>query len=90
MVELIADWLVVLLEVGWCGAAAWWWKLEAGLVLLPGGGSWKLIFMQCQNVYSVNIQCQKCLQCKYTKIMFKMSDHHFILMNLMIWSKFVR
>ena len=41
IVELTADWLVVLLEIGWCGAAAWWWKLEAdgGLVLLPGGGS---------------------------------------------------
>ena len=47
MVELTADWLVVLLEVGWCGAAAWWWKLEAdgGLVLLPGGGSWKLMLI---------------------------------------------
>ena len=28
MVELAAGWLAVLLEVGWCGAAAWWWKLE--------------------------------------------------------------
>ena len=48
------------------------------MVLVPGGGNWKLmlIFMQCQNVYSVNIQK-----------MFKMSDHHFI---LMIWCKFVR
>ena len=28
------------------------------MVLLPGGGNWKLmlIFMQCQNVYSVNTQ----------------------------------
>ena len=29
MVELTADWLDALLEVGWCGAAAWWWKMEA-------------------------------------------------------------
>ena len=63
----------------WFGAAAWWWKLQADAD-----------FYAMSNVYSVNIQCQKCLQCKYTKKMFKISDHHFILMNLMIWSKFVR
>ena len=33
----------------WFGAAAWWWKLEADadLVLLPGGGSWKLMLIWC-------------------------------------------
>ena len=36
-----------MLEAGWCDAAAWWWKLEAnaGLVLLPGGGNWKLVLI---------------------------------------------
>ena len=67
MVELTADWLDVLLEVGWCGAAAWWWRLEADveLVLLPGGIKLEADadFSQCPNVYSVNIQCQKCSQC---------------------------
>ena len=50
------------------------------MVLLPGGGNLKLmlIFMQCQNVYSVNIQK-----------MFTMSDHHFILRTLMLLCKFV-
>ena len=43
-------------------------ETEADVVLLPGGGNWKLmlIFMQCQNVYSVNIQCQKCPKCNET------------------------
>ena len=47
VVELTAGWLDALLEAGWCGAAAWWWKLEAdaGLVLLPGGGNWKLVLI---------------------------------------------
>ena len=53
---LAGCWLVwcccLVVETGsWCwfGAAAWWWKLEADadLVLLPGGGSWKLMLIWC-------------------------------------------
>ena len=46
-VELAAGWPVALLEACWCGAAVWWWKLEADLVLLSGGGSWKLMLIWC-------------------------------------------
>ena len=38
------------------GAAVWWQKLEADLVLLSGGRNWKLIMSK--NVHSINIQWQ--------------------------------
>ena len=51
---LAGGWLVwcccLVVETGsWCwfGVAVWWWKLEADadLVLLPGGGNWKLMLI---------------------------------------------
>ena len=52
------------------------------MVLLPGGGNWKLKL--------ICMQCQKCLQCKYTKKKCsQLSDYHFNLMILMILCKFV-
>ena len=50
------------------------------MVLLPGGGNWKLIL--------IFMQCQKCLQCKYTKDVHNVRSP-LCLMTLMILCKFV-
>ena len=59
-VKQLIGWMS-LLEVGWCGAAAWWWRLEADaeLVLLPGGGSWKLMLI-LSNVQMFRVEISKC------------------------------